>query len=389
MADPLNTALATLNTTITSITEKVDEQKTRVTNYKTALITKLGQVVQQINDLKNNSVLNSIPQLRQQLQQIPQLQQQLEEKNNELEETKRNLAETNQNLQELQRNIDQLTREIQDKNTQIQQLTQTNQNKDQEINNLNNEIQQLNQQKTAAENALAAANQQMDTLVARIGEINDFLGQQILTINRIADELGDLESGEIGDQFNLIGANLQSIIDLINNGSSGTASLPQAQSQLPRSSQPVSNQAFSPEVEDYYNKFIRASQISKDRFYNYLRTNGKGNLLNTIQTNIRGIQRIPPSTQSEQQIKNVLNGLLNEGLTFNFNNVSGGKRRRKTIKKHHKRTHKKIRGGYVYSSSKELDKASSIISSSSNSKSSSKTLSKSKTKDKTRRKLMK
>lgn len=362
MADPLNTALATLNTTITSITEKVDEQRARVNSYKAALITKLGEVVQQINDLKDNSVLSTIPQLREQLKIIPQLQQELEAKNNELDETKRNLAQTTQNLQDLQRNIDQLTREIDDKNAQIDQLRQSNVNKDQKINNLNNQVQQLNQQKTAAENALAAANQQMETLVARIGEINNFLTQQILTINRIADELGDLNSGEIGEQFNLIGANIQAIINLINSGPQpGPQAGPQAAPIPPAANVPH----YNPEVEDFYNRYINATQEAKDRFYGFLRTNGKGNLLNPLQTNIRAAQRIPPQPQAVQQIKNVLNGLVNERLNFNFNLPRyGGKKQRKTMKKRHRRTRKKMRGGYVYSASKELDKVSSLISSS-------------------------
>ena len=51
---------------------------------------------------------------------------------------------------------------------------------------------------------------------------------------------------------------------------------------------------------------------------------------------------------------------------------SGGKRRRRTMKmrsKSKRRSKKSYKGGYVYSSSKELDKASSIVSTSSNTKS--------------------
>jgi hypothetical protein len=76
--------------------------------------------------------------------------------------------------------------------------------------------------------------------------------------------------------------------------------------------------------------------------------------------------------------------------------LRGGKRKRKTMKKRHRRTRKKMKGGYIYSTSKELDKSSSIISATSNSKSSTSksstsksSTSKSNKKDKTKRKYYK
>jgi hypothetical protein len=66
---------------------------------------------------------------------------------------------------------------------------------------------------------------------------------------------------------------------------------------------------------------------------------------------------------------------------YNLMPKKGGRRRRKTIKKHCKLTKKRrklYKGGYVYSSSKELDKSSSVISNSSNKMSSSYVPSKSK-----------
>ena len=69
-------------------------------------------------------------------------------------------------------------------------------------------------------------------------------------------------------------------------------------------------------------------------------------------------------------------------LNFNIQSNYGGKRGRRTMKKRNRKTRKFMKknqkGGYVYSASKELDNASSIINISSIPKSSSTSKTKSK-----------
>jgi hypothetical protein len=123
------------------------------------------------------------------------------------------------------------------------------------------------------------------------------------------------------------------------------------------------------------------------QFYSYLKSKGQTGSIGIIEKNIKNYD----NPESIKKIKRELIKIEGNGVPLIFKPLAGGKRRCRTMKKHHKRTHKKMRGGYIYSSSKELDKASSVISASSGSKttSSKSSNSKSKRKDKTRRKSMK
>ena len=109
----------------------------------------------------------------------------------------------------------------------------------------------------------------------------------------------------------------------------------------------------------------------------------KTQILSQLEPNYR--QYIEENMQSQNTInqKNIQNIL---SRNYRGDLLKGGKRKRKqkTMKKiGNKRTKKlmkNLKGGYVYSSSKDLDKASSIISASSKSKSNSNSKSKSKSK---------
>jgi predicted nucleic acid-binding Zn-ribbon protein len=354
MAD-LKGALEELNSSITSITDKVNGQKAIIASYKEKLLAKLGDLVNQIQQLKDSPALASIPQLKQQLQQIPQLQEQLRKKSGELEVA-------NEQLNELKIQIEGFNADIESRNKQIRDLEQKMGEKDGQISGLNDQVKTLTDEKTTIQNQLTAKTAEMNDLVTRIGQINAYLLQQIGLIDTITAELGDLDSGNIADQFQAISTNIQSIVNMINNpGTGGAEAIPPSQ----------------PNPYPFYNKFVKLPEQQKIE----------------ILQNLGGEEY---ASQIENDLQN-----LNESKKNNINNIlmrrykgdllKGGKSRCRTMKKHHKRTHKKMRGGYIYSSSKELDKASSVISASSGSKSTSSksSNSKSKRKDKTRRKSMK
>jgi len=374
MAQPLDNALNALNTTIESIGTKVTEQIRQGTAYKTAILGKLGEVANNLEDIIKNSNLQSIPLLQ---QQITQLKQQLNDKTSELQAVQENLKQSTQRITDLETNINDLTRQINDKDKQIQDLTNANAGKDTEIKNLNDQKQALEQQKKSAEDALAAANQQVTGLVQQIDTINRYLLQQVQLIDTISKELGTIDSGDIAQQFNIISTNIDAIRKLINTGSGG-AEAAQAEPLEPD---------FGADIEDLYNLFISSEQLIKDQFYRTLNQTGNSSSIAIIQNNIRRAIDTKDA-KSITKIKSELKKLKDSGLKFNFN-PRGGKRRHKTMKKRHRRTRKKMRGGYIYSASKQLDKESSVISSSSSSKSKSKSKSKSQIKDKTRRKYMK
>ena len=95
--NPLNQVLSSLETTIGSINNKVEENKTRTRAYKEEIIKKLIALNIQLDDIKNNNNLKLIPQLREQLQQS---QSQLDISRKELDETKNNLVKATNELQQ-------------------------------------------------------------------------------------------------------------------------------------------------------------------------------------------------------------------------------------------------------------------------------------------------
>lgn len=366
MAQPLDIALNELNTTIQSIGTKVDEQVERSKEYKKALLSRLSNVSSQLKEIETNSNLQSIPQLK---QQLAQLQQQLNDKTSELQSVQDNLTQATKRITDLETNINDLTKQIGDKDKQILDLTNSNSAKDTDIKNLNDQKQALEQEKKSAQDALAATNLQVTNLVKQIDSINQYLQQQIQLIDRIVQELGTLDSGNIAEQFGIISTNIEAIRKLINSGSGGAEEAnpppppPLTDYDVEQNIANLSTLRSNPDKRPYL-RFIKSldSQIARQ-----------------INDNIG---KFNPNDNNDP----IRKLLQDNKITVNLEpSILGGKRRHKTIKKKHRRTRKKMRGGYIYSSSKLLDKASSVISSSSSSKSKSK----SQVKDKTRRKFMK
>jgi DNA repair exonuclease SbcCD ATPase subunit len=370
---PLNKALSGLGTTIQSITGKVEAGKTRVREYKSQIITKLKEVVQQLNYLKENSNLKDLPQLRKQLQNS---QAALQQKTEELNQTKTNLDEANRNLEELRQNLDSINRQLAEKDKQIADLTTSGNQKDKEIQELDAQFRELDKEKTEIERKLESAQQQTNSLVERIGQINATLANQIELIDTIVSELGNLDSNtdDVAVQFKAVGDNINAIINMINNPSQGGAQT-RPQQQL-----------TDYDVELNFNNLLNLHNESPSgQYLQYMRKVDKtirdgGQIKNDIDKLITKVEEGTSPEEKEYAINEIKRILTTNQLKVDPYNTMGGKRRRKTMKKIHRRTRKKMRGGYIYSSSKELDKASSVVSSSSTSKSSSGSKSKSKSK---------
>ena len=140
--NPLNQALEQLDTTIKTIQNKVEVGKQRVSEYKKQILLKLNDINEQINAIKNNNNLTSIPALRQQLLQS---QTALAEKTNELQATKQQLQEATNTLQQLQQNSEQLNRDIQQKTEEINRLKADNSRTDQKLMKVVNEKSRLDE----------------------------------------------------------------------------------------------------------------------------------------------------------------------------------------------------------------------------------------------------
>jgi DNA repair exonuclease SbcCD ATPase subunit len=374
MADnPLTKALNTLDTTIQTITAKVEASKSGVRDYKAKIIDKLKEINVVINNLKTkiNSSLAALPELRQKLQDN---QAALQTKTEELDQTKGQLVVANRDLEQSQQNITRINQQLETVNQQLAELTTSGEQKDTAIRNLNAEkealtaqVAYLNAQKTAAESGLAAAQRETSDLVVRIGVINANLVQQIQLIDTIVNELGNLDSGDVSEQFNAVSSNIQAIMHMINNSSPGTT--------VQGGQQPIYN------VEQNFNR-LKSLSSQNENYRQFISGLSNPNLKSAILANNN--KDDPASIATLKQI-------LEQNKIIVPTNMTGGKSRRhkrrggrKTMKKKHRKTRnlakKNYRGGYVYSSSKDLDKASSIISASLNSNSNFNSNSKSKSK---------
>ena len=338
---PLNQALSGLGTTIQSITGKVEAGKNKVREYKTQIITKLKEVVQQLNSLKDNSNFNALPQLRKQLQDS---QLALQQKTEELDTTKSNLDKANQELDTLRNNIASINDEIDKKNAQINNLTNSVGEKDKQISELNDQIKDLNKQKEDAESQLASAQKETDSLIQKIGTINATLGTQIELIDTIANELGNLgsDSDDVAIQFKAVGDNIMAIMNMINNPSESN------------SSASASINPANVSVLPLYDKFMKLNDEQKEQIYREIDNNNKHDIyrktiLNNIDSN---------TPKDKTNIQNILSRNYKGDL------LKGGRRKRKTRKMRHRKTKKTYKGGYVYNSNKNLDKSSSVINSS-------------------------
>jgi len=293
------------------------------------------------------------------LQNVTSVKNGLEQKERELNDKIRQL-ET-----EYQNKLNGVRQEMSDKATQEKKNMQ--QDFDSQIAALNNEkadlqkgIQEAQQSQTEAVNKLSALQTEQTNLVNNLGEINSLLTRQLELISNInTDGANDAEYSELLDT---IQSSLGGVISEINQAVSG-----QNQNQS----------AY--DVEINYNNLM--SLQDENKLNSFLDNNTDGTVKRAIQTNISNAKNGDP--QSIDEIKRVLTA--NQIKVRPPSSIFGGKRTSKTMKKKNSKTRKlnrklKQRGGYTYSSSRELDKASSIVSSSSGSKSKSKNKNKNKSK---------
>ena len=380
MSTPLENALAQLDTTIVSINTKVDEQRSIVQNYKDKIIEKLRNIIEQLSKLKNNSAFSAIPQLKRQLEEA---QKKLDAKTIELDETKKKLEASYIENNRLETALQGIRSQIEEKEEQIKKLMAENAQQITQLQTLQEEVNRLKEQENATKTELAELKLSMDNLVSRIGTINTRLEKEIQKISSITSGLTDPD--DVDSQIQTIGTNIQAIMNMINNPSSGGTEKTFGTTDTTDTTYDIDTNLAN----------FRKLYDNKDNG-NFSRFLGKldGKIQREVQNAITQINK-----GNETAIKEVLT--KNKIIVPKPSPFLGGKRKHKTIKRRLRKTRKNLRGGYVYSASKELDNASSIVSASSGNKSMSlsKTLSKSskslsktssiKHKGKTKRKLIK
>jgi hypothetical protein len=269
-----------------------------------------------------------------------------------------------------------IDREMATKTAEIERLTAEGGQKDASIQDLNNQIQELTKQKADLEGQYANAQQQSDSLIQKIGQINTTLARQIDLIDTIVAELGNLDnaSDEVAMQFKAVGDNIMAIMNMLNENAAAPAAAPAAS---PAAAAPAAAAGY--DAERNFDKLMELDKEDKEQYTNFKRKLDS-KIGQIIDNNIRGARDGNP-----EAINAIKDALRTAQKVVPDLIIRGGKsrrhrrrnNRRKTMKKRHRKTMKRnhYRGGYVYTSSKELDNASSIVSTSTDSL--SKSLSKS------------
>lgn len=348
---PLNDALNGLGTTIDSITQKVETGKQKVKAYKEEIVQKLSEVIKQLEKLKENQNIKDIPKIQGQLLNSNEALQKTTES---LNLTKKQLDESNAKLENLQQTLDgvntqlaNVTAELAKKQEELGSATDGLKEKDATIQSLNEEMARLQQQKAEAEKQVGEAQGEVTSLIDRIGQINQTLVKQIELIDTIAGELGNNE--DVMQGFAAISRNIEAIVNLINNPDR-TAKQPTAASNTP-----------------LYDKYSKLSNEEREAILDKIREKNERD----YQIIMESFSKAESDPVFKRNIQNVLS--RNSDIMF------GGRRKRRTMKRRGKKTRKLYKGGYVYSSSKQLDESSSIITSSSDSNSNSNSKTKSRT----------
>lgn len=301
-------ALTTLNTTVSSITGKVQNQKQRVAKYKQELISKLQVINNALIYLKQNTNIKSAKNLK---EQVESLKKDLTNATAELTKKKEELNTCKTVLDTLQRQMQDLGTKIEEKDRQITELNNASRDKDAKLSELQNDKSELLKEKQTIETNLANANKQLTKLSDDIGTINNKLGQNVSEIDTIMDGL-DKAPEDIDTHFEIMRSNIEQITNMINGSNSNNDNEPNYNGVNPMNRPMYKQKIFNP-----------ANPLQpKDRF---------------------GIPQPRPNPKDQ----------------------TGGKH------KTHKRRYKKhtLKGGYVYNSSSKLDKASAVILTSSKDKS--------------------
>lgn len=344
---------------------------TETKNKLTAVTTELETTKQNLEQTQTE--LNRV---KQESTNIQNELQTTNTKKNELEQQLQYLEQRIQNLDtEYKNKINEVRQDMTEKSTQEKKAMQTE--FDNQITAINYEKTQLQQEinnakqaQTDAVNKLADLQKEQDGLIENLGTINAFLAQQLNLIDSIKTEEPDI-------------SNFTNLLDTIQQGLTGviTGINSAVATNVNTTSQPSVY-----DIEKNINN-LRALRNEQDKreYLRFMKGLPNGVIKNQIDNNITLFDR--GDRNAEDIIRNILQ---TNNIEVPILRKTGGKRRRKTMKNRYKRTHKKMRGGYLWKQNKNLDNASSILIVSSNSNSNSKSLTSKKTqKKKTHRKSYK
>jgi chromosome segregation ATPase len=282
----------------------------------------------------------------------------------------------NQSQMEYENKIANVGREMAAKTTEEKKAMEADFNQkmaqfNQEKMDLQRQIEAANNATTKAANDLQQLQQTQNDLIAKVGQINDLLTNQISMINGIQTDMPNMN--DYNGILKQIVDSLSEAITNVQTASSGTSA--------PFTQQPSSIVAplpsVAPSTEEYlgatpyYTKFRSLNDAQRKAVINALPEFAQDKInninLSTIDSNQKNIINQTFMTANNKTAQDALNRLYSES-----SNKAGGRKRRRTMKRRQRKTKKNMRGGYVYKTNKTLENSSSVVSGSSRSSSRSK-----------------
>ena len=360
MPTKIDEVLEELGSKISSIEGKVTVGRQQVSSYKKEIVERLKGVVASLAKIQDSSELKQIPELRGKLLESNRLldekNKELEARTNELSSMRSTILKQEQELKSLNDQIDQTTTELGEAKAAISnakaETDKIKNEKEQAISDLTTQLTSLKQEKDVVEKTLSDTQAEMETIVGRISTINANLQKQIDMIDTITSELNI--DGPMTEEFQAVTDNIAAIMSMLQGATTSSA---------------TSSVNARPISVPLYDKYNSLTPKERDELLYGLPDNIRMTVEKDYDTvnnkTVNERQRIIAKTNIQNSLKKYA-----EGKT----KYMGGRRRRKTMKKrrNNKRHSKKsYKGGYVYSFSKELDKASSVISASTSSSGSS------------------
>ena len=372
--DNLGRKIQLLNTRNTSfnqeLTKRLNDIIGAIDAFKSSNLQGLTETKNKLTEVTNElqTTKQNLEQTQAELNRVKQdfasVQNELQTANarkNELEQQVRDLDQRiKQSELEYQNKINGVRQEMSDKATQEKKDMQTA--FDNQIAALNNEKAQLQkdindakQAQNDAVNRLSTLQQEQDGLIQNLGTINQFLAQQLSLIDTINTEQPNMV--DYSDLLDQIQRGLSGVITGINQAVSTNTTMGSRGSNVETGPYDVETNfnnllnLHNESPSGQYSQYI--TKINKDKTKYPNGTKFTADISKYINDAERGIP---------QAIQNIKSILATYKIPVDSYNPTGGRRKRRTMKKRYRRTRKQQKGGYTYDSSKDLDMKSSVIS---------------------------
>ena len=364
---------------------------------KLKLLKKLAEEIRDFREKNADELKNTKNNLALVTGSLNQTKQELKLTQTALEQAKRTLSTIQQDLLTTTEDQKRLNSEIADLNAKIaqtesdhkqqianitnqkederlQQREQLQKEFDERIANLNREkteierqLDETNRLQAESQQKIAAFESEQQSLITRLGVVNELLVKQLSMINTVIDEPNF-------DEYNTLLESIESALRGVLDGINQAVSSSTSSSNSGTTDKVDPNYNIDTNYKNLLDQYNQRKNIQDFAKYLIPKIQSNQRTLYEREKN-RLIQRLfeVKDAESYPEIKEKIKELLRENgiIIPSIYNSNGGKRKRKTMKKKHRKSRKLMKGGYTYNKNDKLDKASSDVSNSLNSSSGS------------------